>query len=136
MSRDPLFAMKEVIRKFDQSPPCCGPYSLAVKTTGKLLFVAGQGPWDPWTQKRERGSIAEQTRLTLECIKRIVEAAGGRMEDAVSCRVYLQTLNEQTFAEMNGVYEKYWGADKPARTTVGAQMLGIDVEIDCVVALP
>ena len=128
--------MKETITKFDQSPPCGGPYSLGVKTGGKLLFVAGQGPWDPKTKKMSRGSVAEQTRLALDNIKRIVEAGGGRMEDAVSCRVYLQVLNESTFAEMNGVYAKYWGADKPVRTTVGAQLLNIDVEIDCVVSLP
>ena len=127
--------MKETITKFDQSPPCSGPYSLAVKTEGKLLFVTGQGPWDPRTKKFERGSLADQTRLTLESIKRIVEAAGGRMENAVSCRVFLQTLNAKTFAEMNGVYDKYWGVNKPARTTVGAQLLNIDVEIDCVVSL-
>jgi enamine deaminase RidA (YjgF/YER057c/UK114 family) len=49
--------------------------------------------------------------------------------------VYLQPLNEQTFAEMNAVYETYWGDAKPARTTVGAQLLRFDVEIDCVVVV-
>ena len=53
----------------------------------------------------------------------------------VSCRVYLQPLDGQTFAEMNGVYEEFFGPSKPARTTVGTQLLNIDVEIDCVALL-
>jgi len=82
----------------------------------------------------ERGTIAEQTKLTLENIARVVAHAGGKMENAVSVRVFLQPLTPETFAEMNSVYVQYWGADKPVRTTVGVQMPGIDVEIDCVVA--
>jgi 2-iminobutanoate/2-iminopropanoate deaminase len=127
--------MKTVITKVPQSPPSVSPYSLGVIAGPKLLFVAGQGPWDPQTGKFERGSIREQTRLTLESIRRIIEAAGGRMENAVSVRVFLQPLTTESFAEMNAVYAGYWGPDKPARTTVGAQLLKFDVEIDCVVAL-
>ena len=65
-----------------------------------------------------------------------IEAAGGTMADVVSCRVFLQPLNRATFDEMNGVYSKYFGEHKPARTTVGSTLLGIDVEIDCIVKLP
>jgi 2-iminobutanoate/2-iminopropanoate deaminase len=127
--------MKETITQFPQSPPQSGPYSLGVKAEGKFLFVSGQGPWDPKTGKFERGSIADQTRLTLENIRRVIEAAGGKMENAVSVRVYLQPLDQETFKSMNGVYQEYWGKDKPVRTTVGAQLLQIDVEIDCIVVL-
>lgn len=127
--------MKETITQFPQSPPQAGPYSLGVKAEGKFLFVSGQGPWDPKTGKFERGTIAEQTRLTLENIRRVVEASGGKMENAVSARVYLQPLDDETFKSMNGVYQEYWGKDKPVRTTVGTQLLHIDVEIDCIVVL-
>jgi 2-iminobutanoate/2-iminopropanoate deaminase len=123
------------LSSFKNSPPVGGPYSLAVETTGRLLFVSGQGPWDPKTEKFERGSIADQTTLTLENIKRVVEAAGGKMENVVSCRVFLQPLNEETFGSMNGVYKTYFPKDQPVRTTVGCQLLNIDVEIDCVVGL-
>lgn len=60
------------------------------------------------------------------------QAAGARMSDVVSCRVYLQELTAASFAEMNSVYSEYWPEKCPARTTVGAQLLNIDVEIDCV----
>jgi 2-iminobutanoate/2-iminopropanoate deaminase len=126
---------KQCLRPFPDGPPAGGPYSLAVRAAGALLFVAGQGPWDPRTQRFERGSITEQTRLTLENVRRVIETAGGSMESAVTVRVFLQPLTAETFAEMNAVYAEYWGLDKPARTTIGAQLLGLDVEIDCVVAL-
>lgn len=125
----------ETIVKYEGSPPCSGPYSLAVQATGKFLFVAGHGPWNPQTKQFERGTIGEQTRLTLDGIKRTIEAAGGKIENAVSCRVYLQPLNAGTFGEMNEVYQRYWPQDRPARATVGTQLLGIDVEIECVVVM-
>ena len=124
--------MTQHLTQFAQSPPCTGPYSLGVRATGEFLFVSGQGPWDPRTRKFERGTVREQTRLTLENVRRIVEAAGARMPDVVSCRVYLQELTAASFAEMNSVYSEYWPDKSPARTTVGAQLLNIDVEIDCV----
>ncbi|MGH7996937.1 MAG: RidA family protein [Opitutaceae bacterium] len=127
--------MKTVLAPFAGSPPAGGPYSLAVRAAGPLLFVAGQGPWDPATGRMERGPIAEQTRLTLDNIARIVAKAGGKMENAVSVRVYLQPMTPESFAEMNSAYARYWGPDKPVRTTVGAQLDGLDVEIDCVIAL-
>jgi 2-iminobutanoate/2-iminopropanoate deaminase len=103
---------------------------------GKFLFVAGQGPFDPKVGSFVRGSIGEQTRLTLESLKVVIETAGARMEDMVSCRVFLQQITEKTFAEMNEAFAEFFPGDKPARTTVGCQLLNIDVEIDCIVRLP
>ena len=118
-------------------PPALGPYSLAVQTSAPLLFVSGMTPWDPVTGKIERGTIAEQTRLVLENIGRIVKKAGGNLADTVSCRVYLSDLTQENFKEMNAVYAEYFPGDHPpARATVGTQLPGdFDVEIECVVAM-
>ena len=128
--------MKTTHRTIPGCPPALGPYSLAVQSSGPLLFVSGMTPWDPETEKIERGTIAEQTRLVLENIRRVVEGAGASLENTVSCRVYLSDLNPETFKEMNIVYAGYFAGDHPpARATVGTQLLGFDVEIECVVAL-
>lgn len=127
--------MKKVINNVPNGPKPAGPYSLGVVAEGKFLFVAGQGPFNPKTGNYERGTIEQQTELTLNNIKAIVEAAGAKMENAVSCRVFLQPLDRDTFDKMNGVYKKYFGENPPVRTTVGSQLLGIDVEIDCIVAM-
>jgi 2-iminobutanoate/2-iminopropanoate deaminase len=112
-----------------------GPFSQAVATSGNLLFVSGQGPYDPLSCSFVRGSIFDQTHLTLACIDRILIAAKIGRENIVSCRVYLQPLNAETFAEMNSAYSKFFGTHKPARATLGASLLGIDVEIECVALL-
>ena len=127
--------MKTMINHVLNGPKPAGPYSLGIIADGKFLFVAGQGPYNPKTGKVERGTIEEQTELTLNNIKAIIETAGGKMENAVSCRVFLQPLDTQTFERMNKVYQKFWGSTPPVRTTIGAQLLNIDVEIDCIVAL-
>ena len=128
--------MKTTHRSIPDCPPALGPYSLAVSTTGPLLFVSGMTPWSPATDKIEIGTITEQTRLVLENIRRVVEGAGASLEKTVSCRVYLSNLTPETFREMNAVYGEYFGGDHPpARATVGTQLLGFDVEIECVVAL-
>jgi 2-iminobutanoate/2-iminopropanoate deaminase len=128
--------MKMTHRTLPGCPPALGPYSLAVEASGPLLFVSGMTPWDPATGKIERGTVTEQTRLVLENIRRVVEGSGAKLENTVSCRVYLSELNPESFQAMNAVYAEYFGGDHPpARATVGTQLLGFDVEIECVVAL-
>lgn len=127
--------MKYAVANIPGMPEFNLPLSSGIIAEGRFLFVAGQGPFDPQVGRFVRGTIAEQTTLTLECIRRIIETAGGSMDDIVSSRVFLQQITEKTFAEMNGAYEKFFGPVKPARTTVGCQLLNIDVEIDCVVRL-
>jgi len=123
------------ISQVDGGPPAAGPYSLGVIAEGRFLYVSGQGPYDPEQGKFVCGSVAEQTRLTLKNVERIVVAAGGSLENVVSCRVFLQQLTEKNFQAMNEVYAEFFGEHKPSRTTIGCQLLNIDVEIDAVVVL-
>lgn len=124
------------IQHVDGLPAPRGPFSQGVIAEGKFLFVAGQGPWDPEQNGFHRGSIAEQTELTLRCIERVARQAGASLANVVSCRVFLHPINPETFAEMNAVYARFFGEHKPARTTVGCSLLDIDVEIDAIIQLP
>ena len=127
--------MKNSISAFPGSPPALGPYSLGVVAEGRFLFVSGMTPFDPATGKIERGSVSRQTELVLENIKSVVAAGGASLADVVSCRVYLSNLTPESFREMNEVYARYFGESRPARATIGAQLLGFDVEIECVAVL-
>jgi 2-iminobutanoate/2-iminopropanoate deaminase len=127
--------VKTPVAAFPGSPPAFGPYSLGVRAEGKFLFVSGMTPFDPVTGKIDRGSISRQTGLVLENIKNVLVAGGASMADVVSCRVYLSNLTPENFREMNEVYARYFGESKPARATIGAQLLGFDVEIECVAVL-
>jgi 2-iminobutanoate/2-iminopropanoate deaminase len=92
-------------------------------------------PFDPGTGKIDRGTISRQTELVLENIKNVLDAGGSSLADVVSCRVYLSNLTAENFREMNDVYARYFGDSRPARATIGAQLLGFDVEIECVALL-
>lgn len=113
----------------DGAPKPGGPYSQALRV-GNFVFVAGQGPVDPKSGRISGETIEEQTALTLENIKAILEAAGVSMADVVKSTVHLSDLSN--FPRFNKVYETYFPDPKPVRTTVGSQLLGILVEIDVV----
>jgi 2-iminobutanoate/2-iminopropanoate deaminase len=117
------------------SPVPRGPYSPAVRA-GDFLFVSGQGPIDPATNEMFTGGIRQQTRLTLGNIQRILEGCGASLADVVKCSVFL--LDGGEFAAMNEVYAEFFGADKPARTTVEARFVapGMRIEIDCIAWRP
>lgn len=127
--------VKKAISEIPGGPPAIGPYSPAVIAEGRFVFVSGQIPFDPAAGKIVRGSIAEQTRIVLENLKRVVETAGAKLDNVVSCRVYLQDLTPKTFQEMNAVYAEFFADSKPARATIGAQMMHFDVEIEAVAVL-
>ncbi len=127
--------MRKCYTTVPDGPKAIGPYSLAVAASGNFLFVSGMTPMDPATGRMSDGPVAEQTRLVLENMRRVVEGAGAKLSDVVSCRVFLAQLTEKNFAEMNKVYTEFFTGDHPARTTVGAQLMNMAVEIECVVRL-
>jgi len=115
----------------EKAPRPMGPYSQAV-VEGDLIFVAGQGPTNPQTGKRELGDVRSETKRTLENVRTILQAAGSSLDHVVKCNVYLRDIND--FAAMNEVYATYFTAPFPARTTIQAGALpgGIAVEIECI----
>ncbi len=112
------------------------PFCSGVIAEGKFLFLSGQGPWDQANQTYSRGSIAEQTRLTLACIGRVLEEAGATPADIVSIKVYLQPLDRHTWAIMNEEFVKFFDGHKPARTAIGCTLMDLDVEMDAIVLIP
>ncbi len=112
----------------DTAPRPVGHYSQAVKA-GDFVYVSGQGPLNPQGQVVP-GDIREQTRLVLNNIRAILEASGAGIHEVVRCGVFLGDIGD--FAAMNEVYRDFFGANPPARTTVGASLPGIKVEIDAV----
>jgi 2-iminobutanoate/2-iminopropanoate deaminase len=111
-----------------------GPYSPVVRA-GDFLFVAGQGPIDPETDKMSNGDIQHETRVVLNNIKRILEGAGASMADVVRVGVFI--ADSADFAKMNEVYAEFFGDNKPARTTIVCGFVAqMKVEIDCVAYKP
>jgi 2-iminobutanoate/2-iminopropanoate deaminase len=111
-------------------PKPLGPYSHAV-VAGGFVYVAGQGPINPKTQKMELGDIKSETRLELTNISNILKAANSSLENVVKVSVFLADLND--FEAMNEVYREFFKENFPARTTVQAVLrTGRKIEIDCI----
>lgn len=125
--------MKETITT-NNAPGAIGPYSQAVKA-GELVFCSGQIPIDPATGEFVSEAVSEQTEQVLKNLGEVLKAAGASFASVVKTTVFLADMND--FAEMNEVYGRYFGDNKPARATVQAARLPRDakVEIDCIAAV-
>jgi 2-iminobutanoate/2-iminopropanoate deaminase len=71
------------------------------------------------------------TELCITNLSAVLTAAGSSIEKIVKVNVFLTSMDD--FAEMNGVYEKFF-KHKPARSCVAVFQLpkGVPVEIECV----
>ena len=109
-----------------------GQYSHAIIANG-FVYVSGQGPADPVTNIVPDG-FADQVRQTLRNVQTILQGAGASLSDVVKVNTYLSDVTR--FGEYNEIYREFFPENPPARTTVGGQLVGIQVEIDCVAILP
>ena len=112
------------------APSPRGPYSSAVRA-GDFIFVSAQGPIDE-NDALSPGDVQHQTRLVLNNLVKILADCGAGLESVVKCTVYL--LDASEFPKMNEVYAEFFGAIKPARTTVEVKFFqaAMRVGIDCV----
>lgn len=107
-----------------------GAYSAGVLIDG-WLYVSGQGPVDLVSGEVVHASIEEETLHTLSHVKKIVEAAGGTINDIVKCTVHLADIAD--FDRYNAAYASFFSGILPARTTVQSVLCdGIKIEIDAV----
>ncbi len=122
--------MRRIIDK--GAVPAGGHYSPAI-VAGGLVFVSGQGPVDPQTRTVPDG-FAAQVEQTLRNVQTVLRQAGVGCGDVVKVNAYLSDVTR--FAEFDAAYRPFFPGEPPARTTVGAQLIGIQVEIDCIAVLP
>ena len=117
----------------DAAPRATGAYTQAIRA-GDFLFISGQGPLDPATLEVRGESVEKQTEQTLRNLEAIARAAGGSLGDVVKVSVFLASIED--FPAFNGTYERFFDEPRPARTTTGADLRNILVEIDAVLYLP
>jgi len=121
------------IENINPGTAVAGPYSPGIKA-GNILYVSGQG------SAPGLDNIKDQTESVLENIKKIVEAAGGKVSNIVKTTVFLKDM--KNFGKMNRTYKKWFENNGvsifPARTTIEVSDLPVGVmliEIDAIAAL-
>ena len=113
------------------APKPVGSYSQAI-LNNDTLYISGQIPLNPVSQKLELDSIEKATKQVMSNIKALLNAAGMTTENVVKCSIFLKNMDD--FAEVNKVYSSYFAGTFPARETVQVAKLPLDVsiEISCI----
>jgi 2-iminobutanoate/2-iminopropanoate deaminase len=107
-----------------------GTWSLGARA-GDFMFIAGMRGIDPTTNTLVEGAEA-RVRQAFVNMRTIVEAAGGRLENAVRLVVYVTDMGRHR-PLVNKIQEELWvGADYPPRTIVEVSRLNQDdiVEVE------
>ena len=99
------------------------PYS-SVVVSDDLVFTAGQAPFDA-DGKLVSEDFAEQAHQTFRNLGLCLEAAGCGFADVVKVNAFLVDLGD--FPAYNEAYRQYFSEPYPARTTVGANLVGLSV---------
>ena len=115
----------------DQAPKAIGPYSQAIRA-GNVIYTSGQIALDPATGALVEGDFAAQAHRVFENLNAVLAAGGATFSNVAKATVYLTDL--ANFVTLNEIYASYFGATKPARSTIGVAQLpkGGLVEIDLI----
>ena len=93
---------------------------------GDMVYVTGQVPLQDGAPMTE-GSIEDQTQVTLDQVKAILDEAGCSLDDVVKAMVWL--TDRADFPGFNAVYGEYFPEDPPARSAVVSDLL-VDVRVE------
>ncbi|MDA9309360.1 Rid family detoxifying hydrolase [Flavobacteriaceae bacterium] len=126
--------MKKIIHT-DKAPAPIGPYSQAVQF-GNMLYTSGQIAINPTTGDLEIEDIKAETRLVMENLRAVLQAAGMNFEHVIKASIFVSDMHN--FAAINKVYATYFNeATAPARETVEVANLPkfVNVEISMIASL-
>jgi len=111
----------------DKAAVTGGPYSQAI-IHNDLIYLSGQGPIDPRTNQAVLDTIEQQTELTLENIRIILEEAGSSLGKVLQVTAYLTNMRE--YGRFNEVYRRYFPENPPARSCIQAARLPFDIRVE------
>jgi enamine deaminase RidA (YjgF/YER057c/UK114 family) len=105
-----------------------------VVRAGDFIFVSGQVAKDE-AGNMVSGTIEEETRSTIEAIKRILALEGAELSDVVRVTAFLEDARD--FGRYNRVFAEYFPEGRLARTTVEARaVINTKIEIDAIAYKP
>ena len=103
------------------------PFSPGTLADG-VVYVSGTLPFDANNDVVHIGDAGAQTRHVLDTIKRVIETAGGTMEDVTMNHIFI--TDWANYGAVNAVYAEYFPGDKPARYCVLCGLVKPDALIE------
>lgn len=106
----------------------------SVVESGDLVFLAGQVPYDV------EGNLVStdfetQARRTFDNMRLCLNAAGCDFKDVVKVNAFL--VDDDDFPMFNQVYDEYFEAPYPVRTTVLVGLVaGFKIEVEAIARKP
>ena len=109
------------------------PFHPAVRA-GDFIFISGQVAKDEQGNMCA-GTIEEQTRWTIDCLRRILAEEGADLSHVVRVTVYLEDARD--FGRYNRTFAEYFPEGLIARTTVEARaVISTGIEMDAIAYKP
>jgi 2-iminobutanoate/2-iminopropanoate deaminase len=118
-------------------PATNAPFNLCVRY-GDLIFVSGLPPFDEAFPPFPNPPFAEQARLVMDNMKKLVEAAGSNMDCLLKVIVWLR--DQRDAEEFDRIYRTYFSGREtlPARTRIQAGRTPMDcgLEVEAIGYVP
>lgn len=126
---------KKVPLVIEGATPALGQASQAIKF-GNMLFVSGQLPVNPETNKIAGNDIASQTEACIKSLETIADFIGGALSNIIKVTIYVTDMKD--LKEMEKVYMKYFNYQPPVRTIVEVSRLPMNarIQMDVVIFPP
>lgn len=106
---------------------------------GRTVYLSGQTAWDANKQIVGGNDLGEQTRQALRNVRHGVEAAGGRLADVVSLRLYIVNPKPGDLGPVGEALREFFpAAQPPASTWIGVTSLAVPeflIEIEAIAVI-
>jgi enamine deaminase RidA (YjgF/YER057c/UK114 family) len=132
---------KEIINPPQLARPVGFSHGIAV-TGGRLLFLAGQDPFDAAANRiHAPGDIVGQYEQVIKNLQAVVMEAGGTLQDVVKLNIYVtdKQLYRTRLRELGAVHKEYFGSYYPTMALFEVTALFNDealIEMEGVARLP
>lgn len=118
--------MKQMIQT-EGAPQPIGAYSQAVKVKN-MLFLSGQIPKCPKTNRMIEGDIAAETRQVFDNLAAVAKSVAANLNNIVKLTIFLTDLSH--FPIVNQIMEEYFAKPFPARSTIQVSALPAAARIE------